>query len=100
MSTTRQPLPGTLVFGPFELDVSAGELRKKGVLLRLSGQPIAILAKLLTHHGEVVTRDQLRAEIWGEATFVDFEHGLNAAVNRIRRALEDSATAPRYIETV
>jgi DNA-binding winged helix-turn-helix (wHTH) protein len=87
------------VFGPFEVDTSAGELRKSGVRLRLSGQPIQILLALLAHPGEVVTREQLREQVWGETTFVDFEHGLNAAMNKLRRALGDSAEKPQYIET-
>jgi DNA-binding winged helix-turn-helix (wHTH) protein len=100
MFTDRQPSPGSLLFGPFELNAPAGELRKAGVPVRVSGQPIQILATLLAHAGEVVTRDQLRSEVWGEVTFVDFEHGLNAAINKLRRALGDSAESPRYIETV
>ena len=88
------------VFGPFEVDASAGELRKRGVRLRLSGQPLQILLALLAHPGEVVTREQLREQVWGETTFVDFDHGLNAAMNKLRRALGDSAEKPRYIETV
>src|SRR3954447_8077872 len=87
-------------FGPFEVDASAGELRKGGVRLRLSGQPLQILLTLLAHPGEVVTREQLRAEVWTETTFVDFEHGLNAAMNKLRRALGDAAENPRYIETL
>jgi Tol biopolymer transport system component/DNA-binding winged helix-turn-helix (wHTH) protein len=87
-------------FGPFEVDASAGELRKRGVRVRLSGQPLQILLTLLAHPGEVVTREQLREEVWSETTFVDFEHGLNAAMNKLRRALRDSAEDPRYIETV
>ena len=100
MPIARKPSPGSLLFGPFELNAPAGELRKAGVPIRVFGQPIQILAKLLAHAGEVVTRDQLRLEVWGESTFVDFEHGLNAAINKLRRALGDSAESPRYIETV
>ena len=91
--------PVRYAFGPFEVD-AAGELRKKGVRLRLSGQPLQILLTLLAHPGEVATREQLREEVWNETTFVDFEHGLNAAMNKLRRALGDSAENPRYIETV
>jgi Tol biopolymer transport system component/DNA-binding winged helix-turn-helix (wHTH) protein len=87
-------------FGPFALDVSAGELRRNGTRIRLSGQPLQILLTLLEHPGDVVTRDQLRQKVWAETTFVDFEHGLNAAMNKLRRALSDSAENPRYIETV
>src|SRR5258708_39918205 len=76
----RRPLVATqpqllrLSFGPFEVDVQAGVVRKHGVRLRLSGQPLRILLILLTHAGEPVTREQLREQIWGEGTFVDFEH--------------------------
>ncbi len=82
------------------MNAHAGELRKRGVPLRLSGQPFQILLILLAHPGDVVTREQLREEIWTATTFVDFEHGLNAAMNKLRRALGDSAENPRYIETV
>jgi Tol biopolymer transport system component/DNA-binding winged helix-turn-helix (wHTH) protein len=92
--------PARHAFGPFEVDASAGELRKNGIRLRLSGQPLQILVTLLAHSGDVVTREQLRQEIWSETTFVDFEHGLNAAMNKLRRALGDSAEHPKYIETV
>jgi DNA-binding winged helix-turn-helix (wHTH) protein len=78
----------------------AGELRKRGIRVRLSGQPFQILLVLLAHPGEVVTREQLREEVWGAGTFVDFEHGLNAAMNKLRRALNDSPENPRYIETL
>ncbi len=87
-------------FGPFEADAATRELRKNGIRIHLPGQPFHILIILLENAGEIVTRDQLRERIWGEGTFVDFEHGLNAAVNRLRRALADSADSPRYILTV
>lgn len=87
-------------FGPFELDVRAGQLRKHGVLLKLAGQPIEVLTVLLERPGELVTREELRRRLWRDETFVDFEHGLNAAVNKLRFALGDSAGRPRYIETV
>jgi Tol biopolymer transport system component/DNA-binding winged helix-turn-helix (wHTH) protein len=89
-----------LRFGPFEIDSLAGELRKAGIRIRLSGQPFQILLTLLEHPREVVTREQLREQIWKEDIFVDFEGGLNAAVNKLRRALNDSAENPRYIETI
>ena len=89
-----------LAFGPFEVNVAAGELVKSGVRIRLPGQPFQILLLLLRHPGDVVTREQLREEIWSDGTFVDFEHGLNVAMNKLRRALSDSAESPRYIETV
>jgi DNA-binding winged helix-turn-helix (wHTH) protein len=93
-------MPRRLSFGPFELDVAAGELCRHGIRVRLQGQALEILLLLLKNPGEVVTREQLRDHIWSEGTFVDFEHGLNAAINKLRRALTDSADKPRYIETV
>jgi cholera toxin transcriptional activator len=87
-------------FGPFELDLSAGELRKNGRKLRLQEQPFQILALLLEHAGELVTREELRQKLWPADTFVDFDHGLNTAVNKLREILGDSASSPRYIETV
>lgn len=92
--------PALVRFGPFEVHPEAGELRKSGLRIRLSGQPFRILILLLEHPGELVTRDRLREQIWTDGTFVDFEAGLNAAVNRLRRALNDSAENPRYVETV
>jgi DNA-binding winged helix-turn-helix (wHTH) protein len=89
-----------LRFGPFEVDLSARELRKSGTRIKLSGQPFEILAALLEHPGQLVSRDDLRKRIWSEDTFVDFGHGLNAAVNKLREALCDSASDPRYIETL
>ena len=92
--------PGLLIFGPFEVNSQTSELRKSGIRVRLSGQPFRILLLLLEHPGDLVTRDQLREQLWNEGTFVDFEGGLNAAINKLRRALSDSAENPRYIETV
>jgi DNA-binding winged helix-turn-helix (wHTH) protein/tetratricopeptide (TPR) repeat protein len=92
--------PACIIFGPFEVHASAGKLYRGGVRVRLSGQPFQILLLLLRHPGEVVTREHLRKEIWGEGTFVDFEHSLNAAVNKLRRTLGDSADHPTYIETL
>jgi len=89
-----------LFFGPFEMDASTGELFKHGSRIRLSGQPLRILLILSSNPGALITRDQLREQIWGAGTFVDFEHGLNAAMNKLRRALGDSAETPKYIETV
>jgi Tol biopolymer transport system component/DNA-binding winged helix-turn-helix (wHTH) protein len=97
---TSSELPTRLTFGPFEVNASTGELLKGGIRVRLPGQPFAILLLLLKRPGEVVTREQLHEQIWGEGTFVDFEHGLNAAMNKLRRALNDSAENPRYIETL
>jgi len=92
--------PGPLTFGPFEVNPQARELRRNAIRIRLSGQPFRILLLLLEHPGEVVTREQLREQLWSDGTFVDFEGGLNAAVNKLRRALNDSAENPRYIETI
>src|SRR5271156_4926207 len=87
-------------FGPFEVDLNTRELRKTGTRVKLSGQPFLILAALLERPGQLVTREELRKHIWSEDTFVDFSHGLNAAVNKLREALCDSADDPRYIETL
>jgi len=96
------PPPNSRVarFGVFELDLSAGELRKSGVRLRLQGQPFLVLALLLERAGEVVTREELRQKLWPSDTFVDFDHSLNTAINKVREALGDSASSPRYIETL
>ena len=87
-------------FGPFEADFRAGELRKHGVKLKLVGQPFEVLAMLLECPGQLVTREELRARLWPTDTFVDFDHGLNAAVNKLRDALSDSAEKPNYVETL
>src|SRR5262245_2313647 len=92
--------PVRLRFGVFELDLRAGELRKRGARLRLQEQPFQVLAMLLERPGETVTREELRNRLWTADTFVDFDHGVNKAVNRIREALGDSATSPRFVETV
>ena len=87
-------------FGVFELDLSAGELRKSGVKLRLRGQPFQVLALLLERAGEVVTREELQQKLWPSDTFVDFDHSLNTAINKVREVLGDSASSPRYVETL
>jgi len=89
-----------LRFGAFELDTRVGELRKRGIKLRLQGQPLQVLAALLQHSGDLVTRDELRAQIWPADTFVDFDHSLHNAIARLREVLGDSAQKPRYIETL
>jgi Tol biopolymer transport system component/DNA-binding winged helix-turn-helix (wHTH) protein len=95
------PLPGRHIrFGPFVLDVRTGELRKEDVRLRVPDQSIRILRALLERAGDVVTREELRAQLWPADTFVDFDHGLNSAVRRLRDALGDSADAPRFVETL
>src|SRR5580692_3468936 len=87
-------------FGVFEVDLRAGELRKKGVKIRLQGQPYMLLVSLLKEHGEVVTREQLRKALWPEDTFVDFDHSLGTAINKLREVLGDSASNPRFVETL
>lgn len=87
-------------FGVFEVDHSAGELRKSGVRLRLQGQPFQVLALLLERAGSVVTREELQQKLWPSDTFVDFDHSLNTAINKVREALGDSASSPRYVETL
>ncbi|HEY7307090.1 MAG TPA: winged helix-turn-helix domain-containing protein [Bryobacteraceae bacterium] len=87
-------------FGPFEVNVQRRLLRKRGVRIKLQTQPFRVLAALLEQPGAVITRDDLRLRLWPADTFVDFEHGLNTAVTRLRQALGDSAGRPRYIETV
>ena len=93
-------VPGRLRFGIFEADLRTGELRKRGERVRLQEQPFHVLAVLLLRPGELVTRDELRGGLWNVDTFVDFEHGLNKAINKIREALGDSAESPRFVETV
>ena len=93
-------LPPTLHFGVFELDPRAGELRKKGMKIRLQGQPVEILALLLKRPGEIVKREELQKKLWPADTFVDFEQGLNNAMKRLRAALDDDAESPRFIETM
>jgi DNA-binding winged helix-turn-helix (wHTH) protein len=87
-------------FGVFELDLGAGELRKNGAKLRLQGQPFQVLALLLERAGEIVTREELQQKLWASDTFVDFDHSLNTAINKVREALGDSASSPRYVETL
>ena len=98
--STIFPMGHQLRFDGYELDVYAGELRKNGIRLRLQGQPLQVLAALVRRPGCLVTREELRAEIWPADTFVDFDHSLHNAVARIRETLGDSAQAPRYIETL
>jgi cholera toxin transcriptional activator len=89
-----------LRFGVFEVDLDAGELRKNGARIRLQEQPFQVLTALLQNAGQVVTRDHLREKIWPADTFVDFDHSLNTAVNKIRESLGDSASNPRFVETL
>jgi TolB-like protein/Flp pilus assembly protein TadD len=87
-------------FGTFSIDLRSGELYKQGRKIRLQQKPFQILALLLERPGEVVTRDELRQQLWGPETFVDFDHSLKTAINKIREALGDSAQNPRYVETL
>jgi TolB-like protein/DNA-binding winged helix-turn-helix (wHTH) protein/Tfp pilus assembly protein PilF len=99
MQENHQP-DGRLRFGVFEVDLRTGELRKHGLRIRLQEQPFQVLATLLERAGQVVTREELQKKLWPADTFVDFDHGLNKAVNKIRDALGDSAESPRFVETV
>ena len=87
-------------FSTFEIDFHAGELRQRGQKVKLQEQPLQILAALLERPGELVTREELRCKLWPADTFVDFDHGLNAAVKRLRDALGESAERPNFVETV
>jgi cholera toxin transcriptional activator len=87
-------------FGTFEVDLVSGELRKNGTRIRLQEQPFRVLAMLLERPGEMVTREDLRSQLWPGDTFVDFDHGLNTAVNKLREALSDAAANPRFVQTV
>ena len=100
MSDTSAQVPRIVRFGVFEIDLRSGELRKSGARLNLQQQPLQVLSVLLEQPGELVTRDALRSRLWPDDTFVDFDHGLNAAVKRLRDTLGDSAESPRFIETV
>ena len=87
-------------FGVFEVDIAAGEVRKKGIRIKLQSQPFLLLVTLLKRRGEVVTREELRATLWPDGTFIDFDHSLGTAVNKLREVLGDSASNPRFIETL
>ena len=87
-------------FGVFTLDAHAGELRKQGTRIKLQERPLQVLVSLLERPGEVVTREELRERLWPDGTFVDFDHSISTAVNKLRNALNDSAAHPRYVETV
>jgi len=96
----EKPRPGPIRFGAFEVDLRTGEMRKHGIKIKLQEQPLQILLQLLEHPGEVVTREDLQKCIWPVDTFVDFDHGLYSAVQRLRDALGDTAETPRYVETL
>src|SRR4026209_2230670 len=97
---TNHPSPRLFRFGPFELDLQAGELRKRGVRLALQEQPLRVLAALLERPGDIVSREELCRRLWAQGPFGDFEHSLNAAVRRLRITLGDIADTPRFVETV
>ena len=90
----------SLLFGPFQLDLATGELRKEGINVRLQQQPLKVLALLAQRPGELVTREEFQQKLWGEDVFVDFEHGLNFCIRQVRSALDDQAAQPRYVETL
>lgn len=94
------PAPARVRFGSFEFDTATGELRRDGVQVRLQAQPAKVLAHLVLHAGETVSRDDLHSTIWGDDTFVDFERGLNVCIAQIRSALGDESTSPRFIRTL
>jgi len=87
-------------FGVFEVDLRTGELRKQGLKVKLHGQPFQVLAMLLERPGELVTREEIREKLWPQDTFIDFEHSVNSSIKRLREALGDDATTPRFIETL
>ena len=87
-------------FGAFEADESTGELRRQGIRVKINAQPFQVLLMLLDRPGEVLSRDEISRALWPDGTFVDYEHGVNSAVNRIREALGDAANSPRYVETL
>jgi Tol biopolymer transport system component/DNA-binding winged helix-turn-helix (wHTH) protein len=100
MSEVPPSVPGLVRFGSFELDARSGELRKAGVRVGLQEQPLQVLILLLARPGQLVTREELRQRLWPSNTFVDFDHGLNAVINRLRDTLGDSADTPRFVETL
>jgi cholera toxin transcriptional activator len=87
-------------FGVFEADSTTGELRRKGLRVKLHSQPFQVLFMLLERPGEMLTREEICRELWPDGTFVDYEHGVNSAVNRLREALGDKASNPRFVETL
>src|SRR5262249_19543176 len=97
---TLESASRTLRFSVFEVDLRAAELRKHGVRIKLQEQPFRILSRLLEHPGDIVTREELRHQLWHDHTFVDFDRSLNKAIANLRSALGDSAETPRYIETI
>jgi len=99
-NTNEPPSAPRYRFGVFEADAATGELRRQGIRVRLNAQPFQVLVMLLERPGELVTREEISRKLWPDGTFVDYEHGVNSAVNRIREALRDAASNPRFIETL
>src|ERR1700689_3413326 len=99
-SGSPSPRPKRIAFENFEVDMRSGEIRKHGIRIRLQAQPFQLLALLLVNAGEVVSREEICRDLWPADTFVDFDHSLAAAVNKIREALGDAADNPKYIETI
>ncbi len=87
-------------FGVFEADAATGELRKQGIRIKLNAQPFQVLCMLLEQPGTLLTREEISRQLWPDGTFVDYEHGVNSAINRIREALGDTAASPRFVETL
>src|SRR6202163_2502114 len=106
MPSVRKDFPSSsprsqrIAFDNFAVDLRSGEVRKNGARIRLQAQPFQLLGLLLENSGEVVTREEICSQLWPADTFVDFEHSLAAAVNKIREALGDAADNPRYVETL
>ena len=87
-------------FGVFEVDLGTGELRKRGIKVKVSEQPFQILAMLFERPGDLLTREEIQQKLWPDGTFVDYDHSINTAINKIREALGDSADNPRFVETL
>src|SRR4030081_2048749 len=99
MQGISEPRP-SFHFGVFELDVQSGELRKHGIKIKLQDQPFQILTLLIENAGEVVTREQIKEQLWTGDTFVDFDNAINSAVRKMRDALGDTSESPRFVETL
>ncbi len=95
-----QPSAQRYRFGVFEADAATGELRKQGIRIKLNAQPFQVLCLLLEQPGTLLTREEISRQLWPDGTFVDYEHGVNSAINRIREALGDTAASPRFVETL
>jgi cholera toxin transcriptional activator len=95
-----QPSAQRYRFGVFEADAATGEIRKQGIRIKLNAQPFQVLCLLLEQPGTLLTREEISRQLWPDGTFVDYEHGVNSAINRIREALGDTAASPRFIETL